>query len=124
MISGYFKFECKKLVYALLLAFYKAKLFSKKLKKPKTKPLLFWVKRLCETGGIIQISSPEKLEALFISESVILLDEAGILLNSCEFAKIFQRLLADLAQSRKDGCDLIWCAQFDEQVDRQLRLLT
>ena len=123
-ISGYFRFECRKLVYAILLAFYRAKLFPNKPKKPKTKPLLPWVKRLCETGGIIQISSPEKLEALFIPESVILLDEAGILLNSREFAKTSKKLLADLAQSRKDGCDLIWCAQFDEQVDRQLRLLT
>ena len=126
---GYLTFETKKFIYALKYSLY---LLSRSLKlrvlkrpkPPKIKPLLPWVKRLCETGGIIQIASPEKLEALLIPESVVLLDEAGILLNSREFAKTSKRLLADLAQSRKDGCDLIWCAQFDDQVDRQLRMLT
>lgn len=122
---GYFFYNIKCLIYAFKYNFYY--LTFKKLpkpKKPKLKPMLPWIKRLCESGGIIQFPSPENLEALLIPESVVLLDEAGILLNSREFAKTSKQLLADLAQSRKDGCDLIWCAQFDEQVDRQLRLLT
>lgn len=123
---GAFIFECKRLKFVLHYYLHWAMpwIFRKKPKKPRTKPQLPWVKRLCESGGIIQIPFPEKIEALLIPESVVLLDEAGILLNSREFAKTSKQLLADLAQSRKDGCDLIWCAQFDEQVDRQLRMLT
>lgn len=122
---GYFKFNLKLLIYSFRYSFYS--LAPKKLrkpKKPKVRPMLPWVKSLCESGGVIQIPSPRYIESLLIPESVVLLDEAGILLNSREFAKTSKQLLADLAQSRKDGCDLIWCAQFDEQVDRQLRLLT
>ena len=125
-LIGAFFFELKKLKYVLHLNLHWAMpiLFRKRPRPPRTKPHLPWVKRLCESGGIIQIPFPEKIEALLIPESVTLLDEAGILLNSREFAKTSKQLLADLAQSRKDGCDLIWCAQFEDQVDRQLRLLT
>ena len=123
-IRGYFIYELKKLIYALVLGLSSVFPFIRKPKKPKLKPHLPWVKHLCETGGIVQIPAPEKIEALLIPESVVLLDEAGILLNSREFANTSKQLLADLAQSRKDGCDLLWCAQFDEQVDRQLRMLT
>ncbi len=121
----HFLYELKKLIYAFRFSFnvLLPKIFARP-KKPKLTPQLPWIKRLCETGGIIQIPSPEKIEALLIPESVVLLDEAGVLLNSREFAKTSKQLLADLAQSRKDGCDLIWCAQFEEQVDRQLRFLT
>ncbi|MGK7893255.1 MAG: hypothetical protein AB4372_06400 [Xenococcus sp. (in: cyanobacteria)] len=121
---GYFIYEIRVLFYALRLHLSRVFSFIKKPKKPKLTPHLPWIKWLCEHGGIIQIPAPEYLEALLIPESVVLLDEAGILLNSREFAKTSKQLLADLAQSRKDGCDLIWCAQFDEQVDRQLRMLT
>ncbi len=48
------------------------KLFPKP-KKPALKPHLPWIKKLCESGGIIQIPSPEKIEALLIPESVVLL---------------------------------------------------
>lgn len=115
---GYFTFEFTKLLFILLQC------FGFKVKIPATKPRLPWVCRLCRDGGIIQIPAPKYLEALLVPESVVCLDEAGILLNSREFAKTSKELLADLAQSRKDGCDLFWAAQFDEQVDRQLRLLT
>lgn len=83
-----------------------------------------WVQRLALRGSLIQINSPQHLEALLIPESVVCLDEAGIFLNSREFASTSKRLLADLAQSRKDGVDLVWAAQFNEQVDKQVRLLT
>lgn len=122
---GYFRYNCKMVVYSFRYYLNVVlPIVFKKPKKPKFKSQFPWIKRLCECGGIVQIPSPDKIEALLIPESVVLLDEAGILLNSREFAKTSKQLLADLAQSRKDGCDLIWCAQFDEQVDRQLRLLT
>jgi hypothetical protein len=90
----------------------------------ESKPRLPWILKLLREGGISQIYNPEHIEALMIPDSVVLLDEAGILLNSREFANTSKKLLADLAQSRKDGIDLFWCAQFDEQVDRQFRELT
>ena len=115
---GYFAFELHKGIAIIL------KQLGFKAKLPSIKPRLPWIRKLCEQGGIIQIPAPKKLEALLIPESVVCLDEAGILLNSRDFANTSKQLLADLAQSRKDGCDLFWAAQFDEQVDRQLRLLT
>lgn len=115
---GYVKFELSRL-FAVV-----GQQLGLNVKMPRVKPRLPWVRMLCERGGIIQIPAPQKLEALLIPESVVCLDEAGILLNSRDFANTSKQLLADLAQSRKDGCDLFWAAQFDEQVDRQLRLLT
>lgn len=94
---------------------------NNKIYKPKYPFLL----GLLQKGmGVIEIVNPEKLETLMIPESVICLDEAGVFLNARDFGKTSRRLLADLAQSRKDGCDLIWAAQFDGQVDRQFRQLT
>ena len=82
-LIGNFFYKLKKLIYIFKLAFHTLlpKIFPKP-KRPALKPHLPWVKKLCESGGIIQISSPEKIEALLIPESVVLLDEAGILLNS------------------------------------------
>lgn len=75
-------------------------------------------------GGVSEVVNPNNLQALMIPESVVLLDEAGIFLNSRDFAKTPKSLLAELAQSRKVGIDMIWAAQFMDQVDRQWRLLT
>jgi hypothetical protein len=120
---GGIRLELAKLDY--MLKWHWAKVRGKELPRKKYKPLLPWIKVMMERGGGISwIINPENLQALMIPESVILLDEAGIFLNSREFAKTPKELLADLAQSRKDGCDLIYCAQFDEQVDKQMRLLT
>lgn len=83
-----------------------------------------WVQYLCTRDAIVQMCAPKNLEALLIPESVVCLDEAGIFLNSREFMNTSKQLLADLAQSRKDGVDLVWAAQFNEQVDKQFRLLT
>lgn len=117
-IIGSFLFECNRLFVAILRG------FGLKISMPSAPARLPWIKHICRTGGIAQIPAPRYLEALMIPESVVCLDEAGILLNSREFAKTSKELLADLAQSRKDGCDLFWAAQFEEQVDKQLRLLT
>lgn len=83
-----------------------------------------WLKYLSENGGIIQIYAPKFLQALMLPESVVLLDEAGIFLNAREFRKLSVKFLNDLAQSRKQGTDMYWAAQFDEQVDKQFRMLT
>jgi hypothetical protein len=83
-----------------------------------------WLNYLVENGGIIQIYAPKILQALMIPESVVLLDEAGVFLNARQFQKLSIKFLNDLAQSRKQGTDIVWAAQFDEQVDKQFRLLT
>lgn len=64
------------------------------------------------------------IDALLLPESVVAVDECGIYLNSRNFAKTSFELLADLCQSRKTGTDIVWCAQFNDQVDRQFRMLT
>jgi hypothetical protein len=125
---GHVLYEFKKL-FRILLFNLRLLLFSFGLGKlPRLRladsPRMPWVAKLCKYGGISVIYNPEHLEALMIPDSVVLLDEAGILLNSREFANTSKKLLADLAQSRKDGVDLFWCAQFDDQVDRQFRMLT
>lgn len=94
-------------------------------------------KKMVLSGKLTWIVNPRKrvktkygteirpsIEALMIPESVVCLDEAGIFLNAREFARTSTELLADLCQSRKQGTDLVWAAQFDEQVDKQFRMLT
>jgi len=115
---GSFVYELFKLKQYILVNF-----FGKKPKTPK--PRCPWLKQQFDKNmGLIMLPNPEDLQALFIPESVCCLDEAGVFLNSRDFAATPKALLSDLAQSRKDGIDLVWCAQFDEQVDKQFRLLT
>lgn len=115
---GAFFYELFKLNQYFLVNF-----FGQKLKVPK--PRYPWLKEQFDKSmGVIMIPNPENLQALFIPQSVVCLDEAGVFLNSRDFAATPKALLSDLAQSRKDGIDLVWCAQFDEQVDKQFRLLT
>jgi hypothetical protein len=94
---------------------------------------LEYVQSMVAKGQVSWIINPKRrikgefrpnLEALFIPNSVIALDEAGIFLNSRDFARTSTDLLSDLCQSRKMGVDLFWAAQFEEQVDKQFRLLT
>ena len=89
-----------------------------------------WVLGLLDKGGVCEIVNPSSLESLLLPGSIVCLDEAGVFLNSRAFASTPKTLLASLAQSRKGnkvtrgGVDLLYCAQFNEQVDRQVRLLT
>jgi hypothetical protein len=99
-------------------------LFRGNIKPSGTSPRYPWILHLIRNGGISCIPNPKNLQSLLIPESVVCLDEAGILLNSRDFANTPKALLADLCQSRKDGVDLFWASQFDEQVDKQFRLLT
>lgn len=91
----------------------------------KFKPRHPWILYLCRKGfGISEISGGINLPALMLSDAVVLLDEAGIFLNSRDFKNTSKQLLYDLAQSRKSGTDLFWTAQYCDQVDRFLRELT
>lgn len=83
---------------------------------------LIW---LADNAQVACVPSLNSLTELFTyPDSIVCLDEAGIFLNSREFSKTPKSLLSDLAQSRKAAIDLIYAAQFDDQVDRQFRLLT
>ncbi|MEM9817614.1 MAG: zonular occludens toxin domain-containing protein [Cyanobacteria bacterium P01_D01_bin.6] len=87
-----------------------------------------WIIWLCDNNQISVVDTKENdnLSALFEgrSESVVMLDEAGIFLNAREFMKTPKQLLMDLAQSRKDANDLLYSAQVDIQVDKQFKMLT
>ncbi len=84
-----------------------------------------WAAWMVAEGLVTVIDTLNNLEALLTyPNSIACLDEAGIFLNAREFAKTPKKLLMDLCQSRKDGIDLIWAAQFDTQVDKQFRQLT
>jgi len=122
---GAFICELRRFAYALRLSL--SKLGLPRPKRPRFKPRLPWIKKLCEDGGagIIQLPYAKNLEALIdLPNSVVCIDEAGILLNSRNFQETTRELLAGIVQSRKMGVDLIWTSQFNEQVDRQLRELT
>lgn len=83
-----------------------------------------WCSRMLEYGGISEIPAPKNIQELLIPRSIICLDEAGILLNSRNWKETPRDFLSQLCQSRKTGMDLIWVAQFPEQVDSQMRMLT
>lgn len=95
------------------------------LKKYAKLEKLPWVTWLCDNNQIAVVDTMESVkDILSFESSVVCLDEAGIFLNSREFAKTPKGFLMDLAQSRKTGTDLVYCAQFDDQVDKQFRMLT
>lgn len=83
-----------------------------------------WILNLIEHGGISEFHAPKNLRVLMKSNSVVCLDEAGVLLNSRSWKDTPKDFLADLCQSRKRDTDLVWSAQFSEQVDSQMRMLT
>lgn len=70
------------------------------------------------------VDQADVLELLQLPSSVVCLDEAGIFFNARGFRDTPKDLLMDLCQSRKNGADLLWSAQFDSQVDKQFRMLT
>ena len=85
----------------------------------------WFVENNIDKNGIIYINSNQSLASLLsIPKSIVCLDEAGVFLNSRQFQSTPKELLSDLCQSRKDGVDLIYAAQFTKQVDAQIRMLT
>lgn len=114
--------QCNKKLKRLVTNF---ALNKKELRKFASMKKYGWLSHIIDTNQIACIDASNNIEELLIyPNSVVLLDEAGIFLNSREFGKTSKKLLMDLAQSRKFGCDLIYAAQFDEQVDKQMRMLT
>lgn len=88
---------------------------------------LHWSQHILDTGKYQVLNCKNQddvLRLLQIPQTVVCLDEAGIFFNARGFKDTPKDLLFDLCQSRKDGADLLWCAQFDSQVDKQFRMLT
>lgn len=84
-----------------------------------------WLAHCIQNKQYAIIDAAEDIDSLLMyPESVVCLDEAGIFLNSRAWQNTSKALLQNLCQSRKDGIDLIWASQFDEQVDKQFRFLT
>jgi hypothetical protein len=96
------------------------------LKKYAARHHLPWVAWLADNNQIAVVDAANNLEDFFRgrSQSVVLIDEAGIFVNSREFQKTPKQLLTDLAQSRKAANDLIYAAQSDIQIDKQFKILT
>lgn len=65
---------------------------------------------------------PHKM--LGYANAVVMLDEAGIFLNSRNWADIPKEFIVNVCQQRKIGTDLLWTAQSDEMADANLRRLT
>lgn len=83
-----------------------------------------WIVNLVDFGGISEFHAPKNLSTLMKPNAVVCVDEAGVLLNSRSWKDTPKAFLADLCQSRKRDIDFIWSAQFAEQVDSQMRMLT
>lgn len=86
-----------------------------------------WLGHIIDLGRVkcIPCKSVNDLTEIFLYEnSVILVDEAGIFFGSRDWTKIPKDVLADLCQIGKGGKDVIWCSQFDEQVDKSFRMLS
>lgn len=63
-------------------------------------------------------------ELLAYGNSVALFDEAAVFANGRDWNSLPKEFVADLAQSRKGGVDLIWASQDMELVDKTIRSLT
>ena len=57
-------------------------------------------------------------------QGLLLIDEAGLLFDSRQYARVPGELSRRLMQVRKLGLELWWASQHLEYVDRRLRLLT
>lgn len=83
-----------------------------------------WVQSMIWMGRVRYMPTftlPELLRLGHVRDSVILLDEAGIILNSRMWSKVPMEFFAGLVQVRKDGNFFMYACHFLEQVDKQLR---
>lgn len=85
-----------------------------------------WLWRAAWQSRLYRI--PDAESCLDISNAIVVLDEAGIFLNSRKMVgngwKKFERFFSNLILSRKASVTFIWIAQRHEHVDKQIRDLT
>jgi hypothetical protein len=83
-----------------------------------------WLAHQIEMNRVHQLPGLDNVLRLFeYRRATILLDEAGVYFNTRHYAKMPPEVLAAMAQLRHDGNDLIWAAQYFEQVDKSFRML-
>jgi hypothetical protein len=83
-----------------------------------------WLAHQIEMDRVYQLPGLDNVLKLFeYRRATILLDEAGVYFNTRHYAKMPPEVLAAMAQLRHDGNDLIWAAQYFEQVDKSFRML-
>ena len=72
--------------------------------------------RSCAEGSDLKLT-----EFMQETNTLYLIDEAGVYLNARNFKNIPLQFLSDIAQIRHDSRRLFWISQYKEQVDRNLR---
>jgi hypothetical protein len=83
-----------------------------------------WLAHQVEMNRVFCLVGLDKVEEIFkFKRATIILDEAGVFFNSRNFARMPPSILAAMAQLRHDANDLIWAAQYFDQVDRAFRML-
>ena len=83
-----------------------------------------WLAHQIEMDKIYCLAGIDYVEELFaFKRATIILDEAGVFFSSRAYAKMPPSILAAMAQLRHDANDLIWAAQYFDQVDRSFRML-
>jgi hypothetical protein len=83
-----------------------------------------WLAHQIEMNRVHQLPGLDNVLKLFeYRRATILLDEAGVYFNTRHYSKMPPEVLAAMAQLRHDGNDLIWAAQYFEQVDKSFRML-
>lgn len=81
-----------------------------------------WLGHMIDLNRVIVLPGVENIEELLgYQNAVILIDEAGVFLDA--WSGLSKRMRADLCQIRHDGIDVVWAAQYFEQVNKQLRML-
>jgi len=83
-----------------------------------------WLAHAIEMNWVHQLPGLDNILRLFeYRRATIILDEAGVYFSARNYAKMPPQALAAMAQLRHDGNDLIWAAQYFEQVDKSFRML-
>lgn len=87
-----------------------------------TKYKLDWLKRCCDENLITSLPSDHDIELLFrYPFSIVMFDEAGILLNGRNWEKNSNLILRSCNQLRKNFCTFLWTAQYSNMSDKVLR---
>lgn len=89
---------------------------------------MHWLGYIAANGYVIYIpnNEPERMlqEILSYENAVVMLDEAQVFLNKRFTATVPMHWLINVAQQRKVGNDLLWCAQDYDRVELNIRSQT
>lgn len=84
-----------------------------------------WLAHCIDMNRIVIKPGAESVNDLInYPNAVALIDEAGVFFDCHSSREMPRSVRADLAQVRKGGTDVIWAAQYFDQVDKQIRSLS